>query len=65
MNIISIQDQNDMEKSVCMKKGCLHHMNCYDIHEAVYSHNTNDRPAIDDKNALWGLNSILDFLQRE
>ena len=41
----------------------LHHMNCYQIHEAVYSHNTNERPAIEDDNALLGLNSILDFLQ--
>ena len=41
----------------------LHHMNCYQIHEAVYSHNTNERPAIEDENALLGLNSILDFLQ--
>lgn len=39
----------------------LHHMNCYNIHEAVYSHNTNEKPAIDDENVLWGLNSILDF----
>ena len=41
----------------------LHHMNCYQIHEAVYSHNTNERPAIEDEDALLGLNSILDFLQ--
>ena len=39
----------------------LHHMNCYNIHEAVYSHNTNTRPAINDENALMGLNSIYDF----
>ena len=39
----------------------LHHMNCYNIHEVVYSHNTNEKPAIDDENALLGLNSILDF----
>ena len=39
----------------------LHHMNCYNIHEAVYSHNTNERPAIKDKAVLSGINSILDF----
>lgn len=39
----------------------LHHMNCHNIHEVVYSHNTNKRVAIDDENALLGLNSILDF----
>lgn len=39
----------------------LHHMNCYNIHKAVYSHNTNERPAINDKNALMGLDSIVNF----
>lgn len=39
----------------------LRHMNCHDIHEAVYSHNTNERPAMDDANVLQGLNGILDF----
>ncbi|MCI8303107.1 MAG: flavodoxin family protein [Lawsonibacter sp.] len=39
----------------------LHHMNCYDIHELVYSHNTNERPAVEDKAALSGIDSILDF----
>ncbi len=36
-------------------------MNCYNIHKAVYSHNTNRRPAIDDENVLLGIHSILDF----
>ncbi len=39
----------------------LHHMNCSSIHEVVYSHNTNTKPAINDKNTLMGLNSIYDF----
>lgn len=39
----------------------LHHMNCYNIHEVVYSHNTNEKPAIKDKAVLSGINSILDF----
>ena len=41
----------------------LHHMNCYNIHQAVYSHNTNERPAIVDENVLLGIKSIIDFLQ--
>ena len=39
----------------------LRHMNCNNIHEVVYSHNTNARPALNDKNTLMGLNSIYDF----
>lgn len=39
----------------------LHQMNCRDIHEAVYSHNTNEMPAIEDENVLLGLNSIVEF----
>lgn len=41
----------------------LHHMNCYNIHQAVYSHNTNERPAAADENVLLGIKSIVDFLQ--
>ena len=43
----------------------LHHMNCYNIHEVVYSHNTNERPAIEDKMALSGIDSILDFYNNQ
>lgn len=39
----------------------LHHMNCHDIHELVYSHNTNEKPAVDDAKVLAGLDSILEF----
>ncbi len=39
----------------------LHHMNCHNIREAVYSHNTNKKPAIKDENALLSLDSILNF----
>lgn len=42
----------------------FHHMNCYNIHEVVYSHNTNERPAIKDKAVLSGINSILDFFNK-
>lgn len=41
----------------------LHHMNCHHIHEAVYSHHTNERPAIDDELALCGVNRIIDFFK--
>lgn len=39
----------------------LNNMNCNNIQEVVYSHNTNERPAVDDTNTLSGLNRILDF----
>lgn len=39
----------------------LHHMNCYDIHEMVSSHNTNDRPSLEDECALSGVKSIIGF----
>lgn len=42
----------------------LHHMNCYNIHDVVYSHNTNEIPAIDNKNVLLGLNNILDYFYK-
>ena len=42
----------------------LRQMNCHDIHDLVYSHNTNEKPAIEDENALLGLNSILEFFTR-
>ena len=39
----------------------LHHMNCHNIYEAVCSHNTNEKPAIDDENVLLGVKGILEF----
>ena len=42
----------------------LRFMNCREIHEAVYSHNTDKLPAIEDQAALSGLDSILDFFNR-
>lgn len=50
-----------MEKAYGTACTLLHHMNCRDIHEPVYSHNTNERPAVEDENALSGLDSILKF----
>ncbi|MBQ8556433.1 MAG: flavodoxin family protein [Clostridia bacterium] len=40
----------------------LHHMNCYDIHQAVFCHSTNDRPAIEDQGTLEGIESIARYL---
>lgn len=39
----------------------LHQMNCYNIHDAVYSHNTNEIPAVRDEKVLCGINSIARF----
>lgn len=39
----------------------LHHMNCYKIHDVVYSHNTNERSAVQDEKVLYGINSIVRF----
>ena len=39
----------------------LHHMNCHDIHDVVYCHNTNDNPAIDDAHTKDGIKSIVSF----
>ena len=35
--------------------------NCYNIHDVVFSHNTNVTPAIEDKQAVNGIHSIIDF----
>ena len=36
-------------------------MKCYDIHDVVYSHNTNLVPALDDKQAVKGINNLIEF----
>ncbi len=41
----------------------LRHMNCYTIHEVVFSHNTNTRPAVHDEQALLGIRSIIKLFQ--
>lgn len=43
----------------------LHHMNCHTIHEGVFSHNTNERPAISDEQALVGIRNMIEFLETE
>lgn len=50
-----------MDKAYGTACALLHHMNCHEIHELVYSHNTNERPAIEDEKAIEGVNSILTF----
>ena len=45
-------------KTACI---LLRLMNCQDIYEVVCSHNTDEKPAIEDENALLGLNGISDF----
>lgn len=39
----------------------LHHMNCYNIHPVVFSHDTNTRPAIADRKAMDGVSEIIAF----
>lgn len=39
----------------------LHHLNCYNIYEAVCSHNTNEIPAIEDKQTIVGIQNIIHF----
>ncbi len=51
-----------LEKAACT---LLHHMHCYDIHEVVFSHNTNERPAVKDERALIGVRSIARFFINE
>lgn len=43
----------------------LHHMNSRNIHPMVSSHNTNERPAIEDEEAVAGVRSILEFFGEE
>ncbi len=43
----------------------LHHMNACDILPLVYSHNTNNRPAIEDKDTIKGINGIIKFFNNE
>ena len=42
----------------------LHHMNCHDIFPLVYSHNTNNRPAVKDPDALNGINNIVRYFNQ-
>lgn len=42
----------------------LRHMNVYDILPAVYSHNTNRQPAIEDEKVLIGVRDVLTFFNK-
>ena len=42
----------------------LHHMNCHDIFPLVYSHNTNNRPAVKEPDALNGINNIVRYFNQ-
>ncbi len=50
-----------MDKAYGTARVLLHHMNCREIHSLVSSHNTNVLPAVNDMNALRGLDSIAGF----
>lgn len=54
-----------MEKAYETACVLLHHMNCHDVHEIVFSHNTNVTPAIEDEQALAGVQRIIDFFTIE
>lgn len=54
-----------MDRAYSTARILLHHMNCPEIHELVYSHNTNERPAITDEKAVAGVNSILTFFDEQ
>ena len=50
-----------MDKAYSTACVLLRHMNCQDIHDPVYSHNTNATPAANDMNAIRGTDSIIRF----
>lgn len=39
----------------------LHHLNCGNISEGVFSHRTNETPAIEDKHVIGGVHNIIQF----
>ncbi|MBQ9938007.1 MAG: flavodoxin family protein [Oscillospiraceae bacterium] len=49
------------DKGESTAKVLLHQINCFDIHPAVLSHNTNNLPAIEDENAVTGARRIAEF----
>ena len=51
-----------MEKAYGTARTLLHLMNCRDIHDLVFSHDTDRTPAAEDSNALLGIESIVRFL---
>lgn len=53
-----------MEKAYDTACTLLRHMNCREIHGPVFSHHTNQRPAIQDEQALAGARSVVRFFMR-
>ena len=43
----------------------LNHMNCHNVYEAVYSHNTNARPAVDDADVIDKIKDLVAFLNND
>lgn len=43
----------------------LRHMNCHNVYEAVCSHNTDVRPAVEDVEALDKIKKLVDFLNND
>jgi len=50
-----------IEKGYGTAKVLLHQINCHNIHELVSSHNTNFLPAIEDQQAVAGVEHIVEF----
>lgn len=50
-----------MDRAADTARMLLRQMKCGDIHDLVFSHNTNTAPAVSDKAALDGVDSIADF----
>ena len=46
-------------------KTLLHHINTYDIHPLVLSHDTNNVHAVDDPKCMEGVRSIVEFLNNK
>ncbi len=54
-----------MEKAYETACTLMHHMNCRRIHPLVSSHNTDERPAIENTEAVAGVRSIIGFFAKE
>lgn len=54
-----------MDKAYGTAQTLLHHINCHNIHKLVSSHNTNERAAMNDAQAIIGVNSIIEFFNSD
>lgn len=54
-----------IDKAYQTAKTILRLINCQDIHKLVYSHNTDNIPAIKDPQAIKGTQSIIDFFNNQ